>query len=327
MRILVALLQVASATPNRVQLRFDTAEAVAVLRQDWPSLFGSAGYQRLKAREASLHREFTDSDFAAFVRSDSLARRAGDLRRALSEWERVDVSGAAARALAYLPADARIHATVYVVIKPRTNSFVYDVRTNPAIFLSLDPATTGPQFENTVAHELHHIGYASVAGRTDSIVAALPDSVRRAVEWLGAFGEGFAMLAAAGGPGVHPHATSPPTDRARWDHDAAQSNQDLRTVERFFLDVITHRLTAPDSIQAAAFAFYGVQGPWYTVGWKMAVVIESRFGRDELIRCMLNPVLLVTRYNAAARAHNRVHADTLALWSAPFVKALGMEEP
>lgn len=327
MPILVALLQVAIVTPDRVRLRFDTAEAVAVLRQDWPSLFGSAGYQRLKSREASLQRAFTDSDFAAFVRSDSLQRRAGDLRRALSEWERADVTGAAVRALAYLPADARIHATVYVVIKPRTNSFVYDVRTDPGIFLYLDPVTTGPQFENTVAHELHHIGYASVSARFDSIVATLPDTVRAAVEWMGAFGEGFAMLAAAGGPDIHPHAVSPTADRARWDRDVANVNQDLRQVERFFLDVIGRRLTAPDSIRAAAFAFYGVQGPWYTVGWKMAVVIESRFGRDELIRCMLNPVLLVTRYNAAARAHNRAHADTLALWSAPFVKALGMEEP
>jgi len=37
--------------------------------------------------------------------------------------------------------------------------------------------------------------------------------------WIGAFGEGFAMLAAAGGPAIHPHAVSSPEERARWDKD------------------------------------------------------------------------------------------------------------
>jgi len=325
MNALLCLLQVAAAAPDRVQLRFDTAEAVAVLRfletqqSDWPDLFGTAGYQRLKARETAMHREFSDSDFAAFVRSDSLGRRAGELRRALTDWEQADVAGASRRALAYLPPEAHIHATVYVVIKPRTNSFVFDVQTDPAIFLYLDPRTTRPRFENTVAHELHHIGYASVTGRADSIVAALTDSVRSAAEWMGALGEGFAMLAAAGGPEVHPHAASPPADRDRWDHDVANFNQDLRTLDRFFLDVIGRRLATPDTIRAVAFTFYGVQGPWYTVGWKMAVTIERRFGRPELIRCMLNPRLLLARYNAAAD-------DSLARWSPELLQALGMEE-
>lgn len=332
MKILVSLLQVAIAATDRVQLSVDTAEAVAVLQylqtgqSHWPELFATAGYRRLKAREAGLHREFTDSDFATFVRSDSLGRRAGALRRALSEWERADLNGAAARALAYLPPDARIRATVYVVIKPVTNSFVVDVRTDPAIFLYLDPAMTGARFENTVAHELHHIGYASVSARFDSIVATLPDSVRPAADWIGAFGEGFAMLAAAGGPDVHPHAASPAADRTRWDHDVARFNEDLRTLERFFLDVIDHRLATPDTIQAVAFTFFGVQGPWYTVGWKMSVLIERRFGRPELLRCMLNPGLLILRYNAAARDYNRTHADSLARWSPPLVRALGKEE-
>jgi hypothetical protein len=277
---------------------------------------------RLKAREASVHRDFSDSDFAAFVRSDSLSHRAAELRRTLSAWERMNVNAAAARALAYLPPEARIRATVYVVIKPRTNSFVFEVRTNPAIFLYLDPTRTGPQFENTVAHELHHIGFASVQARTDSLLAALPDSVRKAVEWMGAFGEGFAVLAAAGGPDVHPHAVSLPEDRARWDRDVARFNEDLRALDRFFLDVLAKRLATEDSVSAVGFSFFGEQGPWYTVGWKMAVTIERRYGRAVLIQCMDDPRLLLERYNAAAADYNRTHPDTLARWSPVLLRAI-----
>ncbi|HEY6060622.1 MAG TPA: DUF5700 domain-containing putative Zn-dependent protease [Gemmatimonadales bacterium] len=320
---------------DRVALRLDTTEAVAVLGilerraadravpdSVWRALFATEGYTRLQAREASLHRDFSDSDFAVFVRSDSLARRTAELRRTLTAWERMDVRAAAARALAYLPPEARIRATVYVVIKPRTNSFVFEVRTNPAIFLYLDPARTGPQFENTVAHELHHIGFASVQGRTDSILAALPDSVRKAAEWMGAFGEGFAMLAAAGGPDVHPHAVSPPEDRARWDRDVARFNEDLRALERFFLDVMSRRLAGEDTVNAIGFSFFGEQGPWYTVGWKMAVTIERRYGRAALIQCMEDPRLLLDRYNEAATDHNPTHADTLARWSPTLLGAI-----
>jgi putative zinc-dependent peptidase DUF5700 len=289
---------------------------------DWHRLFSAEGYQRLKARETAMQRAFSDSGFSAFALSDTLGRRAPELRRALTAWERANLQVAGTRVLAYLPMDASIKATVYIVIKPRTNSFVWDLERDPAIFLYLDPAVTEAQFENTVAHELHHIGFASGRAHADSILALLPDSVRAAAEWMGAFGEGFAMLAAAGGPDVHPHAMSPLADRMRWDDDMAHFNRDLRTLEGFFRDVITRRLATPDTVQAAASAFYGIQGPWYTVGWKMAVLIEQRFGRPELIRCMINPQRLLQRYNAAAADHNREQADTLAQWSPELVAAL-----
>src|ERR1044071_2204689 len=95
----------AQAPPaGRVHLRFETAEARAVLTildaersgrpasdTDWRGLFSSEGYVRLKAREAAMHRAFSDSDFAAFVRSDSLVRRASEPPGALSARERADV--------------------------------------------------------------------------------------------------------------------------------------------------------------------------------------------------------------------------------------------
>jgi hypothetical protein len=198
---------------------------------------------------------------------------------------------------------------------------VFEASTDPAIFLYLDPQESAAKFENTVAHELHHIGFASVSRDDSTRYAALPPATRTAAGWLGAFGEGFAMLAAAGGPDVHPHATSTPAERARWDHDVRRFATDLRQVDRFFLDVVDGRL-AGDAVQQRAFTFYGVQGPWYTVGWRMAVEVERHDGRAVLIRCMLDPRELLERYDAAARdarAHGR---RGLPEWSPRLLAAL-----
>jgi len=320
---------------DRVRLSLDTTEAGSILAilarrdsggrvtdADWPRLFATPGYIRLKARETAMGRTFTDDDFRSFVLSDTLSARRKALRRALTDWAGAGMTDAAQQALAYLPTEARIAATVYVMIKPRTNSFVWDVQTDPAIFLYLDPAVTKAQFANTVAHELHHIGLSSVAGRADSTITGLSSEAGMVAQWIGAFGEGFAMLAAAGGPDVHPHAVSADSDRTRWDHDVAQFNRDLGTLDQFFASILDGRLATADTVQTIAFTFYGVQGPWYTVGWKMAVTIERRFGRPELIRCMTDPHRLLERYNAAAADYNRTHPDTLATWSDPLLKAL-----
>ncbi len=327
----------AQQAAGRLQIQLDESEAQAVLAilarrqagqavdsEDWRRLFATEPYRRLKAREAAMGRDFSDADFQRFVLSDSLADRAGELRATLDDWRRADLTAAAGRAFAYLPPDAAIRATVYPVIKPLTNSFVFEPSTDAAIFLYLNPSETEPQFENTVAHELHHIGYASVSARFDSAIAGLPPDAHAAAEWMGAFGEGFAMLAAAGGPDVHPHAVSPPDARARWDRDVANFGRDLPVLERFFLDVAAGRLRTPEERRRVGMTFFGVQGPWYTVGWKMAVLIERRFGRDRLILCMLDPRALLVAYNQAAAEQNRAGGEPLPLWSDQLLQAMGV---
>lgn len=321
---------------ERVQLRLDTSQAEAVLsivakRQagqpvgdsDWQRLFESEPHRRLKQREADMQRSFADETFRDFVLSEDLKRRAADLQRTLDEWRARDLQAGARRVLAYLPTEARIRATVYPVIKPQTNSFVYDVRGNPAIFLYLDPEQSPAKFENTVAHELHHIGFASVSHKPDSNDAQLSGGARSAVEWMGPFGEGFAMLAAAGGPETHPHAASPAEERARWDRDMANFNQDLRQLEEFFLDILDGRLAKEDEIRRRGLSFFGVQGPWYTVGYKMAVIVERRYGRDTLIACMADPRQLLARYNAAVAELSAQGGEPLAVWSPRLLQQIG----
>lgn len=159
------------------------------------------------------------------------------------------MTDAAEMAFAYLPDSATIGATVYPMIKWRPNSYVWELSTDPAIFLYLDPELGAEEFENTVAHELHHVGFRDAcSGMTDG----LPEHVRSAVSWMGTFAEGWAMLAAAGGPNVHPHAVSSEDRRAVWDANVAKFPETLERMERFFLDVSTRRgLRRVGSIRSA----------------------------------------------------------------------------
>ena len=320
-----SLAEPAASPAVDVQVAADEADAVLAIlfkkkegreiaEADWQRLFASEGYVRLKKRDAGMGRPIEDADFRAFVLSDDLAARTDSLAATLAKWKGADVSGAARRALAYLPAGAHIRAKVYPVIKPRDNSFVFEVKTDPAIFLYLDPAVAADKLENTVAHELHHIGFGGSCPppAVEEQIARLPQANRTALLWMGGFGEGLAMLAAAGGPDIHPHAVSKPEDRERWDCDAARFPEDMRKVEAFFRDVLAGRLDEEGAAKAAR-PFYGeTQGPWYTVGWKMAATIEKALGRDRLIESACDPRKLLATYNEAAR---KVGDGKLPLWS------------
>jgi hypothetical protein len=322
-----------SPPPAQFDVRLESDEADAALAfldkrtrgespsaADWHRLFSSEGYQHLKEREASMGRAFTDSSFAEFMMSDTLLRRVPSLDRALPPLERLDVSAAAGRPLKYLPTGTRIRARLYLEIKPRTNSFVFTGRdSTPSIFLYVDPDRSPAQLENTIAHELHHIGLNS-ACRERSLPHVTP-AQRMLLRFLGAFGEGQAMLAAAGSPSVHPHAADDDTVRARWDRDVGHASADVNDLSRFFAAVLDGRVTSADSVQQQAFTYFGVQGPWYTVGWVMASTIERELGRDTLVQSLCEPTQFIALYNGAARVAN-ARGATLPIWSTNLVARL-----
>ena len=123
---------------------------------------------------------------------------------------------------------------------------------------------------------------------------------------------------------MHPHLASSPDDRARWDSDVANFNADLRTTESFFLDMIAGRLADPDSIRARAMAFFGVQGPWFTVGWKMAAIVERALGRQALLDDLCDMRDLLVDYNEVVSAGTE---KPPRLWSAELLAALGVGSP
>ena len=337
---LIAVLLAAAAAlvsaEDRVRLTLNTSEADAALAildkrtagkpvsdADWQRLFTSEPYLRLKKREASLRRDFTDEDFKNFILSGDLAEKAPLLQRTLNAWKKADLRAAANRILPYLPSNAQVKANVYPVIKPKTNSFVFETTSNPAIFLYLDPEESQSEFANIVAHESHHIGFSDVNQQYEERIKSLPPNAHKAAEWMGAFGEGLAVLAAAGSADVHPMHDFNADQRIRWDQDMKFVDVELIQVNQFFLDIIRGGFAKPEIADHVGFTFFGYRGPWYTVGYKMGELVEKRFGRAVLIGCMSDSRQLLAKYNEAAAEGNAAGRDRLPLWSPELLEAVG----
>jgi len=314
--------------PAGVQVTVVTDEAEAVLAiadkaargvvpdsTDWTHLFTSEGYVRLKERELGMGRSFTDSAFRMFVLSRDLHERLPRLAQALESWRVLDASRAAARAFAYLPAATDLRARIYPVIKPLTNSFVWDLQKDPAIFFYLNPEEAPAKAENTLAHELHHVGVASACRNRAANASGARAAAHR---WISGFAEGMAVLAAAGGVDVHPHAVSAPAVRAVWERDVSRWNEDFAEIERFLMDVARGRAGDDAAIARRGMRFIATdsipQGPYYTVGWTMAARIERELGRAAVINVICDAPALLRAYNTAAdRAKGR--GEVLPRWS------------
>ncbi len=325
---------------DRVQLQINASEAelalaivekhakgMAISDAEWQKLLESEPYVRLKKRETAMRRPFTDDEFKAFLLSADVAAKAPSLRKTLDAWEKADLDRTGERILPYLPATAKVRAKVYPMIKPKHNSFVFETETDPAIFLYIDPKVSQAQFENTVAHECHHIGFSDAGKQYDKAIEALPANARKAAEWMGGFGEGLAVLAAAGSSDVPPMRDFPEEDRVRWDLAMKMVDGDLEDVNQFFEDVIHGGYAKPEVADHVGFLFMGYRGPWYTVGYDMGRRIEKRYGRQVLIECMADPRKLLATYNKLAKEENATgKGEKLPLWSEAVLKAVGAPE-
>jgi len=293
------------------------AQHLEINETDWDRLFTSEPYMRLKKREEVMNRPFTDDEFKKFLLSDTLKPYINLFKITLNNWKSSDLTATAQKALKYLPKESKIKAKIYPVIKPKTNSFVFESDSDPAIFLYLNTNITREKYENTLAHELHHIGFAGTC--SEEVLADSNKNYVTMTEWMGAFGEGIAMLAAAGGADIYPHLYSIAADKERWDRDIKNFPDDLRKLDRFFLDIYNNKLT-DKQIQDTGFSFFGIQGPWYTVGWKMASIVEKKFGREKLINCLCNMGDLLVLYNKA------VYNTDNEKWSAELIDILRKSE-
>lgn len=300
-------------------MRIDTSEADAVLAildaraagravtdAHWQRVFASEGYVRLQKREHAMQRPFEDDAFRTFAMSPELLAKRATLKAALDRTRHADLSRMAARALAYLPPNATITATIYPVIKPRENSFVFE---GNAIFKYLDDEPLA-RFEETVAHELHHIGYGTACSS-----AELPPPRSALLKWISAFGEGFAVLAASGGRNGNPYAAFPPDVRAAWQQGRENYAADFQRVQSFFDDILAERVKGGE-VDKRGFEFFGVVGPWYTVGYRMAVTIEDVLGHDALLAAFCDQRTLLATYNRAAAMRG------LPLWNDRLIQAL-----
>jgi hypothetical protein len=331
----------ALAQPSeRVVLTLDSSEAEAVLAildkralhaevtdADWQRLLTTTPYRRLKQYEASMPQRLTDKEFAKFVLTLDASRE--QLHQSLQQWQSLDFRSVAQRPLAYLPPQTTLRAELYPMIRPDSGSagFVFEpYSAAPAIFLTIAlKERTRAQVENTFAHEAHHLGLAGIQDAYRKEISSLPENARQAAWWMGNFREGIAVLAAAGSPDVHPWAVYAEPTRLLWDHEAEHFAANLDELNQFFLDTV-HGDLLNDAVahQARVLSRYaGGPGPWYTVGYRMAVTIEREFGRTALVATYADPRLFVARYNAAAETENARNGGNLPLFSAEILKAVG----
>ncbi len=98
----------------------------------------------------------------------------------------------------------------------------------------------------------------------------------------------------------------------------ANYDQNFHLVETFFDDIATGKLTG-DAIPKRGYDFFGLVGPWYTVGWKMAVTIEQAFGRKAVVDAFCDQRTLMPVYNAAVKKSRA----NLPLWDERLVAIFG----
>lgn len=289
----------------------------------WRKLWDSEGYRRLTARDKELTGRDDQQALHDYLLSDAALAALPALKKAVAELKSYDFNVPAARAFRYLPAGFALKATLYPVIKPTHNSFVYDVPANPAFFVAVNPERPAAELTNTVAHELHHVGLAQCVDPSKD--PRLNPRQQRAVDWLSGFGEGEAVLAAAGGPDVHPHDSSAGPEWLIWERDVANFNTDLPRMQDFFRAVLAGKLTEEQQKQQL-YAFIDTddvpQGPFYTVGWKMAAIVERVEGHDALVGALCDPRRLLALYNHAVANTHRADGENLPTWDPAFLAAL-----
>lgn len=314
---------VADEADAAIAILAEQAEGGGVRPESWERFWKSDGFVRLKKRQESFGVKDVEAGFREFLASAEPRAHLAELRQAVAEWKRLDVTAAARRAAAYLPPGIPLRATIYPVIKKSENSFVFELDKDPAMFMFVDPRKGPAKLENTLAHELHHVGMAGCPRPPD--FDRLSAAQKKAFDDLGGFGEGLAVLAAAGGPDVHPHATDAPDAWLVWERDVADFNADLRRIEAFLRDVLAGRLSEEEA-NKRLFAFIDTddvpQGAFYTVGWKMAAMVEKARGRDGLVKVLCDPRALLAAYDEVAAAHPRGDGEGLALWSPELLAGL-----
>lgn len=294
--------------PSHVEVRWIDDEPRAVIEaaydgvvtaKERSAIVATEGYRRLRDRELGMNRPFVEDEFFKFL--DALPAKPDQYQSTLQAWAQIDFRSLAAKASYYLPEGARLDASVYPLIKPKQNSFVWDVTNKPAIMLYLDPAMTPEEVAMTVCHELHHIGYANSCPSSEfsAWVKRQSTSLQEAWKWAGALGEGYAVLAAASDRNRPVNAAKEDV-KAAWDDGMSHLARDLSLVARFLSGTATGEWDI-DAAGAKAREFYGTQGPWYTVGFVVATTIEEAFGRRALIKVYEDPRQVFTQYNAAVR--------------------------
>ncbi len=199
------------------------------------------------------------------------------------------VPEAAALARRWLPAEAALETTVFVLLDGMSGGFVYQ---GQVAFDLLQMHGAG-RFLKVLAHELHHIGVERLwQGPIDE--PTLAPSRRLALEFVSLLlGEGSATCLISGPP-------EEPEGVEQW-------RGHMRELDRLFAraeDLV--RRTLAGEVDEAAFQaevpsfLQGYMGEAYAVGYVLVERIQQALGDEAVLACLVEPGRALAVYNQAA---------------------------
>jgi hypothetical protein len=293
----------------------------------WAHLFGTEGHRRVMERERGMDAHFgqdrgiTEAAFRKWAESEAALDSLAERHATLDAWLQVDLVAAGRLALAYLPDHARLRGTIYPLVREQRNSFIWDAgAANPAIFMAVEPGVGLAALEHILAHELHHIGAAGACA--GSAASSGSPEAQQALRWMGGFGEGLAVLAAAGGVGRPTHPYDSPEGRRAWAVRLDSLQEDMAELGAFFTAILAGQLTGEEAGQRG-FEFISrpgaPQGAFYSVGWHMASAVERAFGREAVVSAVCDPASLLIRYQEAAASRP---GDRMPTWSSALMEQI-----
>ncbi|MFO7814519.1 MAG: DUF5700 domain-containing putative Zn-dependent protease [Halanaerobiales bacterium] len=287
----------------------------------WDNLFSSEGYQLLVKREKDMGNELSKKDFKSFLLDERQLSNYENYMNTLKLLKDLELEQLLSKTKKYLPKKAKINTTIIPVIKPQNNSFVHEINDKLVLFIYLEPGMSRAKLENKLIHELHHIGFDDIY--SPEKYKYLSQQTQKMIEWTNAFGEGFAMLAAAGGANIHPNKFDEGL-KEKWDSNIKKFNKDFELIENFFVKILKDKFSNEKELYNRGYELMvnnGGQGSWYTVGWKIAVVIEKIKGKEVLFGCMSDLTYLYPRYNEAVKDYNKKYNENLKSWSDKIINS------
>jgi len=199
------------------------------------------------------------------------------------------VPEAASLARRWLPGDAALETTVFILLDGMSGGFVYQGQ----VAFDLLQMRNAEGFLKVLAHELHHIGVEGLwQGQFDA--PHLPPGRRLALEFLGLLlGEGSATCLISGAPEEPEGVAQWQEHMAQIDHLFGRAEGLLRRAWAGEMDEAAFQAEVPSFLQ-------GYMGEAYAVGYVMVERIQQALGDEAILACLREPRRTLALYNQAA---------------------------
>jgi len=291
-------------------------------KEQWDELFNSIGFKMLARRETEMNEGIDKSEFKEFVMNKIASDKYNHYKKSLEKLKSMNSDEIIKITKDYLPKNTELDTDIIPVIKPQKNSFIHRINDKLVLFLYLEPDILKEKMENKLIHELHHIGLDYVYQNSD--YSCLSKPAQKVIEWTNAFGEGFAMLAAAKGLENHPNKFDKDL-KSKWDENMGNFNKDFHKIQNFLLAILEGHFADDQKLYNRGFQLMtnnGGQGSWYTVGYQIAVIIEREAGREVLIECMKDLTKIYFQYNNLVEIYNKKRNEDLPKWNDKILTSL-----